>query len=85
MIRLTNRFPLHDSVTLIPHFRLKGVVSLDIDISNLEINQCEVENNEDNDNQIYSFHGTHKCPNETTYVSMKILLINFRIKPNLLI
>lgn len=50
-------------------FRLKGVVSLDIDISNLEINQCEIGNEEENDNRIYSFHGTHKCPNETTFVS----------------
>ncbi|XP_028166441.1 probable G-protein coupled receptor CG31760 [Ostrinia furnacalis] len=46
---------------------LKGVVSLDIDISNLEINQCEAEVEDDCSNQIYSFHGTHKCPNETTY------------------
>ncbi|XP_026756087.2 probable G-protein coupled receptor CG31760 [Galleria mellonella] len=49
---------------------LKGVVSLDIDISNLEINQCE-DAEDGNDNQIYSFHGTHKCPNETTYCEYK--------------
>ncbi|XP_048479925.1 probable G-protein coupled receptor CG31760 isoform X1 [Plutella xylostella] len=46
---------------------LKGVVNLDIDISNLEINQCEPDPLTENDNQIYSFYGTHKCPNETTY------------------
>lgn len=28
-----------------------------------------MDNEEENDNQIYSFHGTHKCPNETTFVS----------------
>ncbi|CAG9788661.1 unnamed protein product [Diatraea saccharalis] len=50
---------------------LKGVISLDIDISNLEINQCEVNPDNDSDNQIYSFHGTHKCPNETTYCDYK--------------
>ncbi|VVC90381.1 unnamed protein product [Leptidea sinapis] len=50
---------------------LKGVVSLDIDISSLEINQCESEIAEENHNQIYSFHGTHKCPNETTYCEYK--------------
>ncbi|XP_013200885.1 probable G-protein coupled receptor CG31760 [Amyelois transitella] len=50
---------------------LKGIVSLDIDISSLEINQCEVIADEENDNQIYSFHGTHKCPNETTYCEYK--------------
>ncbi|XP_045488890.1 probable G-protein coupled receptor CG31760 [Pieris rapae] len=48
---------------------LKGVVSLDIDISSLEVNQCEAD--EYDDNQIYSFHGTHKCPNETTYCEYK--------------
>ncbi|XP_063365631.1 probable G-protein coupled receptor CG31760 isoform X1 [Cydia amplana] len=46
----------------------EGVVSLDIDISNLEINQCEMPTN---DNQIYSFHGTHKCHNETTFCEYK--------------
>lgn len=51
------------------YFRLKGIISLDIDISNLEINQCEVDADVGNENQIFSFHGTHKCPNETTYVS----------------
>ncbi|XP_013180244.1 PREDICTED: probable G-protein coupled receptor CG31760 [Papilio xuthus] len=56
----------------VPKIRgLSGVVSLDIDISNLEINQCEAENDEENDNQIYSFHGTHKCPNETTFCIYK--------------
>ncbi|XP_041982226.1 probable G-protein coupled receptor CG31760 [Aricia agestis] len=49
----------------------KGVVSLDVDISSLEINQCEDYSDEQNDNQIYSFHGTHKCPNETTYCSYR--------------
>ncbi|CAF4930352.1 unnamed protein product [Pieris macdunnoughi] len=48
---------------------LKGIVSLDIDISSLEVNQCEAY--EYDDNQIYSFHGTHKCPNETTYCEYK--------------
>jgi hypothetical protein len=57
---------------LIFFHRLKGVVSLDIDISNLQINQCEVDFENDSDNEIYSFHGTHKCPNETTYVSLLI-------------
>ncbi|KAH9638803.1 hypothetical protein HF086_002043 [Spodoptera exigua] len=50
---------------------LKGIVSLDIDISSLEINQCEADTEDDNDNQIYSFHGTHKCPNDTTYCEYK--------------
>lgn len=59
------------SVTVIYYcFRLKGIVSLDIDISSLEINQCEANTEDENDNQIYSFHGTHKCPNDTTYVSL---------------
>ncbi|GBP70151.1 Probable G-protein coupled receptor CG31760 [Eumeta japonica] len=50
---------------------LKGIISLDVDISGLEINQCDVTEEADNENQIYSFHGTHKCPNETTYCEYK--------------
>lgn len=58
-------------------YSLKGVVSLDIDISNLEINQCEADVEDDCSNQIYSFHGTHKCPNETTYVSIGFVSLSF--------
>lgn len=57
-------------------------MSLDIDISNLEINQCEVENPEESDNQIYSFHGTHKCPNETTSVSCLEYLSDLTLVPS---
>lgn len=65
--------------------RLKGIVSLDIDISNLEINQCETDIFDENDNQIYSFHGTHKCPNETTYVSNELLLKPTIILPTIIL
>lgn len=37
-----------------------------------------MDNEEENDNQIYSFHGTHKCPNETTFVSKFIIYLNIK-------
>ncbi|XP_074027570.1 probable G-protein coupled receptor CG31760 isoform X2 [Leptinotarsa decemlineata] len=44
---------------------LKGFLSLDVDVSHLEINQCEVKDNKRLDNEISIFHGSHKCHNST--------------------
>ncbi|KAG5873772.1 hypothetical protein JTB14_019927 [Gonioctena quinquepunctata] len=45
---------------------LKGFLSLDVDVSYLEVNQCEVKGNELLDDEISVFHGSHKCHNSTT-------------------
>ncbi|XP_077301085.1 putative G-protein coupled receptor CG31760 [Arctopsyche grandis] len=42
------------------------VLSLDLDLSSLEVNQCEASNSTVDDNQILVFHGSHKCSNLTT-------------------
>lgn len=45
------------------------MISLDLDLSGLEVNQCEPSNTTNGDeNQIYVFHGSHKCSNLTTQV-----------------
>lgn len=54
----------------IPLRRMRGFVSIDIDVSELQVNQCESPHSMDrrhgaNDdkifNQIEAFHGSHKC------------------------
>ncbi|XP_011268534.2 probable G-protein coupled receptor CG31760 isoform X2 [Camponotus floridanus] len=44
---------------------IREFISIDIDISGLEVNQCWTPQNR-NSNQIASFWGTHKCHGETT-------------------
>ncbi|KAJ1521911.1 hypothetical protein ONE63_002247 [Megalurothrips usitatus] len=49
----------------------KGFLSLDVDLSNLEVNQCEARAGgprrpQQEQHQIAIFHGTHKCDNVTT-------------------
>lgn len=41
----------------------KGFLSLDIDVSNLEVNQCEES---ESSNEVDILHGTHKCHNSTS-------------------
>lgn len=48
-------------------YRVKGYLSLDVDVSALEVNQCEAY--EPSKMEIAVFHGTHKCHNSTTEVS----------------
>ncbi|CAG9767118.1 unnamed protein product [Ceutorhynchus assimilis] len=45
---------------------LKGFLSLDVDISHLEVNQCEVRLHETSSKCMTVFHGSHKCHNSTT-------------------
>lgn len=49
------------------NFRMKGYLSLDVDVSNLEVNQCEAESPESY-SEISVLHGTHKCDNITSQV-----------------
>ncbi|CAH0563492.1 unnamed protein product [Brassicogethes aeneus] len=58
------------SVPIPPPLRrgLKGFLSLDVDVSHLEVNQCEGQER-DKDRlgvEIIIFHGTHKCHNRTS-------------------
>jgi hypothetical protein len=48
--------------------RLKGLISVDIDISNTDFNQCDEETYFSEQNPI-SMLGTHKCNRETSHVS----------------
>ncbi|XP_017783461.1 PREDICTED: probable G-protein coupled receptor CG31760 [Nicrophorus vespilloides] len=45
---------------------LKGFLSLDIDVSTLQINQCEPKADSPSLSQIVVFHGSHKCDNVTS-------------------
>ncbi|XP_056641036.1 probable G-protein coupled receptor CG31760 isoform X2 [Diorhabda sublineata] len=45
---------------------LKGFLSLDVDVSYLEVNQCETIRNQQVNNEISIFHGSHKCHNFST-------------------
>lgn len=59
---------------IISCLRIREFLSVDIDISGLEVNQCDASslNNENEvlSNQIASFKGTHKCHTDTTQVSL---------------
>lgn len=48
-------------------FSIKGFLSLDVDVSNLEVNQCETSSINPF-SEISVFHGTHKCHNVTSQV-----------------
>ena len=56
--------------------RLKGVISVDIDISNTDFNQCDLKeedaSHESNQNEAIPVYGTHKCNPETSMVSVLI-------------
>ncbi|KAG1665823.1 putative G-protein coupled receptor [Nymphon striatum] len=43
--------------------RIRAIFSVDVDISNFDINQCDNYAEENNDNVITSFQGSHKCHN----------------------
>lgn len=52
------------------YFRLRGYLSVDVDISELDVNQCDSpETADETADEIVAFHGTHKCHNATTMVS----------------
>lgn len=57
--------------------RVREFLSVDIDISGLEVNQCDASSqnkqNEVLSNQIASFRGTHKCHTDTTQVTFIFL------------
>lgn len=46
---------------------MRAYLSLDVDVSNLEVNQCEAD--KPSPHEIAAFHGTHKCHNDTSKVS----------------
>ncbi|XP_076246863.1 putative G-protein coupled receptor CG31760 isoform X2 [Calliopsis andreniformis] len=69
----SHRWLISYSVNVRPPDARHGIrefLSVDIDISGLEVNQCDAstQNNENEilSNQITSFRGTHKCHNDTT-------------------
>jgi len=57
-------------------FRIKGFLSLDIDVSGLEVNQCDISSGPTLSNQIEVLRGTHKCHNDTTEVNENLFLIH---------
>lgn len=56
---------------------MRGYLSLDVDVSTLEVNQCEAEGY--SEKQIVVFHGTHKCHNDTSKVRINSFSRNFSI------
>lgn len=52
---------------------MKGFLSLDIDVSALEVNQCDLSSGPKLSNQIEVLRGTHKCHNDTTQVDENLL------------
>lgn len=64
--------------------RVREFLSVDIDISGLEVNQCDAplqsSENEILSNQITSFKGTHKCHNDTTQVIVKVKSLNVMLE-----
>lgn len=54
---------------------MRVYLSLDVDVSNLEVNQCEAD--EPSPHEIAAFHGTHKCHNDTSKVSLGYLHVLF--------
>ena len=63
---------------IVSYLRVREFLSVDIDISGLEINQCDASSlNSENEllsNQIASFKGTHKCHINTTQVIVLYIL-----------
>jgi hypothetical protein len=62
------RWLLSYSVSIPPPTKhgIKGFLSLDIDVSGLEVNQCDRSSGPTLSNQIEVLRGTHKCHNDTT-------------------
>ncbi|XP_021938529.1 probable G-protein coupled receptor CG31760 [Zootermopsis nevadensis] len=62
------RWLLSYSVSIPPPTKhgVKGFLSMDIDVSGLEVNQCDVSSGPTLSNQIHALRGTHKCHNDTT-------------------
>ena len=58
---------------------MKGFLSLDIDVSGLEVNQCDLSSGPTLSNQIEALRSTHKCHNDTTQVSEHLFLVYFSI------
>ena len=52
------------------HFRWEGVLSVDISVSSMDINQCDAAPESSDGHQIVDhFMGSHKCDNLTSKVS----------------
>ncbi|KAK9717653.1 Tc5 transposase DNA-binding domain [Popillia japonica] len=63
-----HRWLISYSVPIPPPGRhgMKGFLSLDVDVSKLEINQCEADIYYPSSSEISIFHGSHKCHNRTS-------------------
>ena len=48
----------------------RGVVVADVDISHIDVNQCDMDDDDDNTEDVFFniFRGTHKCPNSTRVI-----------------
>ena len=47
----------------------RGVVAADVDISHIDVNQCDMDDdNNTEDVFVNVFRGTHKCPNSTRVI-----------------
>ncbi|XP_076275307.1 putative G-protein coupled receptor CG31760 [Rhynchophorus ferrugineus] len=62
------RWLMSYSVPIPPPGRMgiKGFLSLDVDISHLEVDQCEAQIHSSSSNTMTVFHGSHKCDNITS-------------------
>ena len=63
----------HNNVAII----CRGVTSIDIDLSILDINQCDTK--EPSDAFFNVFRGTHKCP-ENSEVILFLIALNYEKK-----
>ena len=63
--------------------RLVGFLSFDVNVSDFDINQCNVTSAEEyggERNQISSFSRTHKCHRETSQVELQFIETHFSLK-----
>ena len=58
---------------------MKGFLSVDVDVSSLEVNQCDVGKEPVISTEITALRGTHKCHNDTSQVKNIILFLILKI------
>ncbi|KAG8238876.1 hypothetical protein J437_LFUL018658, partial [Ladona fulva] len=53
------------------YYRAKGFLGLDFNLTDLEVNQCDMRSKPNYDSQLTAFLGTHKCHNKTSNCEFK--------------
>ncbi|XP_046988866.1 probable G-protein coupled receptor CG31760 [Schistocerca americana] len=53
------------------HRGTKGYLSLDVNVTPLEVNQCEASSEPPPRSELRAFHSTHKCHNDTTQCELR--------------